>query len=274
MRRTNRALLAVIAGTWSLAPSPSPAMDDIASMNDWASEVVELVRGPMNIAFPGDGDANFGVMANVIGAASGMELDVVSLGDGGHIVLGFASGISDGPGDDFAVFENGFWNLPFGLFAEFAFVEVSSNGVDFIRFDAVTTRSIPVWSFEEVDPLQYDYFAGDVERGYGTLFDLAELAGHPLVLNGMVDLDWIECVRVIDVVGNGSQLDALGNPVYDPYPTPFPEGGFDLDGVGVIHLPEPGVAVSLATGSIGLAMLLRRRSRLADPNDDHCGPRS
>ena len=44
--------------------------------------------------------------------------------------------IVNGPGPDFATFENGFsqgWTSPF-IFAELAYVEVSSNGTDFIRF--------------------------------------------------------------------------------------------------------------------------------------------
>ncbi len=258
MRRTISvvARMALICA-WAMAPSKGLAMNDIVSMNDWASEVLEVVRGPMIIAFPDDGEASYGVETDVIGEASGTTYDVLSLGDGGSITLGFASGISNGPGADFAVFENGFMNPPFGLFAEFAFVEVSSNGVDFIRFEAVTTRTVPVLGLEEIDPLDYYNFAGDEEAGYGTPFDLNELATHPLVLNGTVDLDWIDTVRIIDVVGDGSTLDSLGSMIYDPYSTPFPEGGFDLDGVGVIHVPEPRIGWMLCTGWLGLLALGR-----------------
>lgn len=46
-------------------------------------------------------------------------------------------------------------------------------------------------------------------------------------------------MRLIDVVGNidseYATYDSGGNPVNDPWPTPFASSGFDLDAVGVIH---------------------------------------
>jgi hypothetical protein len=235
----------------------------IAAMATWATAVEELVRGPMDLAVPSGGLASWGTDANVIGPASGDALDVVSLGDGGSITLGFESGIGDGPGDDFAVFENGFWT-EFGLYAELAFVEVSSNGVDFARFDAVALPSAPVVGDSEIDPTDYTNFAGLHMAGLGTGFDLAELADHPLALIGVLDLADVAWVRLVDVVGDGSRVDANAAPVYDPYPTAWWTGGFDLDGVGVIHVsavPEPGFLASLAAGLLGLAALARRHER-------------
>jgi hypothetical protein len=44
---------------------------------------------------------------------------------------------------------------------------------------------------------------------------------------------------VVDVVGSlqspYTQLDAAGNKINDPWPTPFPSSGFDLDALGIIH---------------------------------------
>jgi hypothetical protein len=37
----------------------------------------------------------------------------------------------------------------------------------------------------------------------------------------------------VDAVGDGCTTDSLGNPIYDPYPTAFSSGGFDLDAVEV-----------------------------------------
>src|SRR5262245_36289935 len=100
-----------------------------ALMQAWASEVDEAVRGPIDIANPGLGLASFGAPEFALGPVDGDNFDVVSLGDGGHVTLFVEAGISNGPGDDFAVYENGFF-APGGLFAELAFVEVSSNGTD------------------------------------------------------------------------------------------------------------------------------------------------
>ena len=69
------------------------------------------------------------------------------------------------------------------------------------------------------------------------MFDLAELAGKPDVVDGTVDLSAITHVKIIDVIGDGSQLDSLGDPIYDPYPTTG-SAGFDLDAIGVINEKE------------------------------------
>src|SRR4051812_37552150 len=62
---------------------------------------------------------------------SGGSLDVVSLGLGGAIVLGFGDqAISDGPGPDLVVFENPFWpgGDPTQVYAELGEVSVSEDG--------------------------------------------------------------------------------------------------------------------------------------------------
>jgi hypothetical protein len=159
------------------------------------------------------------------------------------------------------VYENGFYSVE-GLFAEFAFVEVSSNGVDFARFDAISYRLDPVDSFDPVDPNDYENFGGDQPLDWGTGFDLAELIGHPLVTAGLVDLNHVAYVRLIDVIGNGTTLDANAQQVWDPYPTPFEVGGFDAEAVGVLHVaPEPGDSALLAAGASCLALLARRKRR-------------
>ena len=52
------------------------------------------------------------------------------------------------------------------------------------------------------------------------------------MISGIVDLSAVTHVRLIDIVGDGTYMDSLGNPVYDPYPTSG-SAGFDLDAVGV-----------------------------------------
>ena len=233
-------------------------------MQAWASDVDAFERGPMDIGEPQLGPATHGLPEYALGPATGQTGDVFSLGDGGWITLFFDTGIGDGPGDDFAVYENGFYSVE-GLFAEFAFVEVSSNGVDFARFDSLTFRVDPVASFEPIDPNDYENFAGDQPLDSGTGFDLAELAGHPLVTSGLLDLYDVAYVRLIDVIGNGTTFDAEAHHVWDPYATPFAVGGFDAEAVGVLHLaPEPGESALLAAGAGCLTLLARRRKRAGE----------
>ncbi len=227
-------------------------------MADWASEVVAFTRGPMDVQNPGAGLASFGVPENALGPATGDNFDVVSLGDGGSITLAFDFGIGDHPGDDFAVFENGFYS-PNGFFGEFAFVEVSSNGIDFARFPATSLHGAQVPDGGTVDPTDYENLAGKHPLDEGTGFDLADLVGHPLEVAGLLDLADVGYVRIVDVVGDGSTVDEWSQPLYDPYTTAYPSGGHDLEAVGVVHAPEPDARVLLIAAVSMLVALPRRR---------------
>jgi hypothetical protein len=85
---------------------------------------------------------------------------------------------------------------------------------------------------------------------WGTPFDLDNLASDPLVVNGTVDLNNIRYVRLIDIAGDGSQLDSLGHPIYDGWVT-WGSGGADIDAMGSIrHFGETQTAAAGA-GSLG-----------------------
>lgn len=200
-------------------------MDDVAFVS-WAADVVTYT--------PGSGvDQTWQTPYNALGKSEGNSYDVVALGDGGAITLVFDPPIENGEGWDFAVFENSFSDI----YLELAYVEVSSNGLDFIRFDSVSLTSQPVTGFGNMDPTDVDGLAGKYRQAYGTPFDLEDLAGKPESLSGVVDLSAITYVRIVDIIGDGTCLDSLGNPIYDPYPTTG-SAGFDLDAVGVSNGAE------------------------------------
>jgi hypothetical protein len=161
--------------------------------------------------------------------------DIVSLGRGGSITMTFSDLVRNGPGWDFAVFENSAifdWATGLG-FLELAFVEVSSNGVDFVRFDAVSLTRQPVTNY--VDYSQIHNVAGKYPLGYGTPFDLSDLEHKAQVASGVVDLDRIGYVRVVDIIGDGREMDIYENKIYDPYPT-INSAGFDLWGIGIRYV--------------------------------------
>ena len=163
------------------------------------------------------------------------------------------------------MFENGFFTVD-GLFTELAFVEVSSNGADFARFDSVSLTPAQPGSFGTLDPTGVSNLAGKQPIHLGTGFDLAQLATDPLVTAQILDLEEVRYVRVVDVIGNGSTFDAQDpeHAVFDPYPTAFASGGFDLQGIGVLHVvPEPGATALLVSGGALLLRLERRRARRA-----------
>ncbi len=216
-----------VAGSTAISSSSS-------LFTGWASACT-LQRGYINIDSPSLGLATYGTSLMALGIA---DHGVVSLGDSGVADLTFPGYIYNGPGADFAVFENGFINgaNDSQAFLELAFVEVSSDGVNYARFPAhsltqVNTQ-IPgsgVYMYANL----LDNLAGKYGSGYGTPFDLDDVPAM-----AWLDKSRITNVRVIDVVGaigRHAAHDATGNIINDPYPTNFATGGFDLDAVGVIH---------------------------------------
>jgi hypothetical protein len=170
------------------------------------------------------------------------------------------------------------------MFAELGFVEVSTNGTDFARFPSSylnypnANRTTMVDNKIDLDgngTLEgTSYLTQDVSNIYnlvgkhanaysaswGTPFNLDDLAGHPLVMDGIVDLNQINFVRIVDIAGNGAQTDSLGHPIYDAWVT-WGSGGLDFEALGVIHtVPEPATVSLLMLSLTGLALRRHRRS--------------
>ncbi|QBG48138.1 hypothetical protein EGM51_12300 [Verrucomicrobia bacterium S94] len=183
-----------------------------------------------------------------LGAAVGDSYDIVGLGSGGEITLTFSQGIADGDGADFAVFENGISST----FLELAYVEVSSDGIHFVRFPNYSLTLEKVDSYGDVDPTLIYGLASRYKQGVGTPFDLSELIATSNTIAsgihefstefvadftnniGFLDFEHVSYVRLIDIVGDGNCFDSEGYAIFDPYPT-FGSAGFDLDAVGVIN---------------------------------------
>jgi hypothetical protein len=144
------------------------------------------------------------------------SLDVLSLGVGGEIVLGFgAHTIVDGEGPDFIVFENAFWagGDPTRVFEDLGEVSVSEDGETWHTFPCDKkgdgAKSYPGCAGWR-PTLMYDLRLSllDPEITGGDPFDLADL--------GLVRARF---VRIRDLATSGA-----GN-----------NAGFDLDAIGLIH---------------------------------------
>lgn len=178
---------------------------------------------------PGDG-AGFGEDALpgvVLGPPSGHgtgagSLDVLSLGKGGSIVLGFEPfAIVDGDGPDLVVFENPFWpgGDPRAVYAEPGQVSVSEDGVAWVTFpcdaegdgEGHFAGCAGVTPTEEYDPVSLVPL--DPTRTGGDAFDLSELG-----------LAAARFVKVTDVSNAGAA----------------PSAGFDLDAVGLVNTARAG----------------------------------
>jgi len=145
------------------------------------------------------------------------SLDVLSLGKGGSIVLGFGRfAISDGPGPDLVVFENPFWpgGDPSRVYAEPGEVSVSADGETWFTFpcDAAGDGQGHFAGCAGVTPtLVYDpqtTLPLDPAVTGGDVFDLR-----------VVGLDNANFVRIRDVSDFGDA----------------PTAGFDLDAVGIVN---------------------------------------
>ncbi|MEZ4443599.1 MAG: hypothetical protein R3B72_31295 [Polyangiaceae bacterium] len=137
------------------------------------------------------------------------SLDVVSLGNGGSIVLAFAgNGIADGPGVDFVVFENPFEVAGGAIYAELAEVAVSEDGETWHSFPCDATE--PPWgACAGHHPVYLEGGEGpvDPEADGGDGYDLADLG-----------LSQARYLRITD------REDLTGD-----------RGVFDLDAVGIVH---------------------------------------
>lgn len=214
--------------------------------------IVAWASGYSDLSYGAAVDATWQTPGKALGPATGSAFDILCLGRGGRVTLTFSRAITDGAGPDFAIFENSFGDT----FLELAWVEVSTDGEHFVRFPNFSFTPAAVGSFGNVDPTQVHGYGGKYRLGFGTPFDLSELAAaHTAILDGTdhfsaeyeqafldnfphLDLEEINFVRLIDIPGDGSALDAEGEVIYDPYPTTG-SAGFDLEAVGVLHELAP-----------------------------------
>lgn len=162
---------------------------DVSAQNNWASEVLEYAFGTSQTF--GQDSAYFpanvlGPVSEVVGPMSpaGTPEEVVSLGKGGYIVLGFESPILNQAGPDFTVFENVFI-FPGGIFDEWMIVSVSPNGVDWTDFpyDSLTGEGLAGRTPTAAIGVNY---ADPLESG-GDSFDL-----------DVVGVDTVRYIRVTD----------------------------------------------------------------------------
>ncbi|MDN3665707.1 DUF5074 domain-containing protein [Algibacter miyuki] len=216
----------------------------------WANGA-EVTRGHVDIANPeteyqGNAYASFGTPESALGTPNNSP---VSLGDAGEAIVTFALPITNGEGYDFAVFENGFSNT----FLELAFVEVSSDGINYFRFPShsKTQTTTQIGGFGSVDATKLNNLAGKYRANFGTPFDISDIAD-----NELLDKTSITHVKLVDVVGTINPLyagyDSLGNIINELYATPFNSGGFDLDAVGVINQKDISLSVAEKQNAIGL----------------------
>ena len=141
------------------------------------------------------------------------------------------------------------------MFTELGYVEVSSNGVDFVRFSAVSLTPEAVGRYGTIEIGKVHNLVGKHPNAggicTGTPFDLKEILDAPKVVDGLVDVNDIRYVRIVDIPGSGDFNDEAmlnidpgtwagwdfyqdNHPIYDAWVT-LGSGGVDLEAIGVLR---------------------------------------
>jgi len=233
----------------NLCPSASVAgQPGSTALDKNDPKIITWASGYTNLIYGQEVDDTWKTPEKALGQAVGTSYDIVCLGRGGQITLTFPRGIGNRLGNDFAVFENGVSDT----FLELAYVEVSSDGIHFVRFPNYSYTTAPVGGFGSVTTELIYGMASKYRQGFGHPFDLEELKtayqaqqeGHTdfsstfstnLLTNfPFLNLEHITHIRIIDIIGDGSAKDCRGEVIYDPYPTTG-SAGFDLDAIAVMH---------------------------------------
>ncbi len=185
--------------------------------------------------------------------------ELISLGDGGWIIVKMARKIEDGPGVDFIIYENlYYWDGDYtNAYTEAAVVDVSQDGETWVRFDFDFVIDGPTGphGLPDTVPENFNGFAGieptfascdpnyngdfsdminplDPEIGGGDQFDLSE-----------VGLEWAAYIRITDT---GHKERNPGSEMYDGDGDLIGDGGnlldvfegiqgFDLDAIAVVN---------------------------------------
>lgn len=198
------------SSTGSGGEAGGPPVDPCPS---YASQLVEVTYGP------GAGFGQDEAPGIVLGPPRGGgccqgSLDVLSLGNGGAITLGFHDTvIVDGDGPDFTVFENPFFagGDPASPFVELGTVEVSADGETWHAFPCATLEA-PWDACAGVSPVLANADENEVDPrdpavSGGDTYDLADV--------GLPEARWVRIVDRADHTGFG--------------------GVFDLDAVAVVN---------------------------------------
>ncbi len=213
-----------------------PFIDSVADVQyGWGagfgqSELPDIILGPPR----GSGE-------------TGGSLDVLSLGDGGVITLEFTDNLAlNGPGPDLIIFENAFFiaGNPENVYVEAAFVEVSQDGINFVRFpndydpEGEPPNHADNWTgFSGVQPVfsnpENDIDPTDPDVAGGDLFDLDALQEKGVFFEG------IKYVRIIDTdEPPNAAYDDDGDEIYDPGTPTYGKSGYDLDAIAAVHSLE------------------------------------
>ncbi len=214
------ALLALSTAAMAGPYAPAAGLVGSTAIHRTDARIVAWGNRVTNYAVGTDCLAQWQDPTKCLGPAGDDATHITCLGAGGTITLAFPGFLKNGPGADFAIFENALNDS----FLELAFVEVSRDGVNFVRFPNHSATPALVSTYGALDPTNLQGLGCKYRQPYGEPYDLSD-----------VGLDEVAYVRLVDIIGTGSARDSENRPIYDPYPNTG-SAGFDLDAIGVLNL--------------------------------------
>ncbi len=209
---------------------------------------------PDNILGPPSGKGEF--------ASQSSPLELISLGEGGYIVVKMGREIIDGAGVDFIVYENMmYWGGDYyNAYTEAAVVEVSQDGQTWFRFpfDFLIDGAIGSHGLPDTVPENFIGFAGIVPtyancdpNGDGDFEDMINPLDYQVSGGDPFDLADIGLSRAsyIRVIDTGHINRNPGSEMYDNDNDLINDGGnllavwegiqgFDLDAIAVVNIGE------------------------------------
>ena len=204
------------SGTAAASSSPIACS---ASSTYFASEIVAYEFGPGQATGQEDFPEPVFGPPEGMGATNGAVSGIVSLGNGGTVIVGFEdNAIVDAPGPDFIVFENPFYvgGNADNVFAELASVAVSDDGEHWVEFPCTASEApygqCAGWHPTLANAEQNDLDPTDPAVAGGDAFDLADVCVRQA-----------RYVRITDRADLDASLD----------------GVFDLDAVSIVHAACP-----------------------------------
>jgi hypothetical protein len=196
------------------------------------TEVIDFEQGTC-AGYGADGLPGIVEGPPVGGGANTGSTDVVSLGGGGSIIVGFGpNAIVDGPGVDFVVFENPFDYGDGDRYVEPGEVSVSDDGKNWVPFpchDLTQEEPDGGWGATQCGGMNLVFsnpYENPVDRDQPPIspFDLAHAGGDQYDL-ASIGVRHANYVRIRNIVASEPCTDAGDTK----------KNGFDLDAVAILH---------------------------------------
>ena len=266
--------LAAMSLLWAAPLRASPWAEVVDSYDPGVGPAAGFTEPSTTLGSPErfTGEGVFPGAVTMFNPPFGMD-EIVSIGEGGQLTVRFGSPVVDDPANLFGIdliifgnsgfidgsFPNGQLTTPAALFgADFATVEVSDDGVNFVSVGGMPDTLFPTQGYQDVSPFQGT--AGSIPT------DFLKPMDPSLTLSSFDGLSYAAALALYDGSGGGAPIDiadsGLASISYvrisvpdDGNPTTFLNAEIDA----FATVPEPGTLCLVLLGAVAMFRHSRRR---------------